>query len=71
MTKLPQVLRGFFLKIQQIKHLFKAWIRDLRIVTFGLVGVAALALHVRGPERQIVTQQLHDQRRVLGVRSRE
>jgi hypothetical protein len=34
------------------------------VVTFSLLSLA-LALHVRGPEGQVVSQQLHDQRRVL------
>jgi hypothetical protein len=34
------------------------------VVTFSLLSFA-LALHVRGPEGQVVPQQLHNQRRVL------
>lgn len=30
----------------------------------GLTGLA-VALHVRGPQREVVAQQLHDERRVL------
>lgn len=35
------------------------------LVVAALGGLVAVALRVRRPQRQVVSQQLHDQRRIL------
>ena len=40
-------------------------LRKLSWLTFGSLFSVALALHVAGPEGEVVPEQLHDQGRVL------